>query len=67
MKLTAEERRCVEEEERRRLSDKQYRAEVRAALQGESARVQKSSLPWLLSIGLVGVAAAIWFHDHFGP
>ena len=62
-----EERRRVEEEDRRRVSDKQYRAELRAELQREFAPVQKSSLPWLLGIGLVVVAAANWFVDQFGP
>jgi hypothetical protein len=67
MELTTEEKRRVEEDERRSVSDKQYRAEVRAELQGEFAPVQKSSLPWLLGIGLVLVVAAIWCVDHFGP
>jgi hypothetical protein len=67
MELTTEERRRVEEEERRRVSDKQYRARVRAELQREFAPVPKSSLPWLLGMGLVVAAAAIWFVDYFGP
>jgi hypothetical protein len=61
MELTTEEQRRVKEEDRRYASDKQYRAELRAELQRESARAQKSSLPWLLGIGLVLVVAAIWF------
>ena len=64
--LTTEEKRRIEEDERRRVSEKKYRAEVRAELQGELARVQKSSLPWLLGIGLALVVAAVWFVEHFG-
>ena len=67
MELTDEERRLIQEEERRRVSDRQYRAKLRAQLQGEFAPVQKSSVPWLLGMGLVVVAAAIWFVDYFGP
>jgi hypothetical protein len=67
MELTTEERRRGEEEDRRRVSDKQYRAKVRAELQSELAPVQKSSLPWLLGMGLVMAAAAVWYVDHFGP
>jgi hypothetical protein len=65
MELTIEEQRRVKEEERRYASDKQYRAELRAELQRESAQVRKSSLPWLLGIGLVLVVAAIWFVEYF--
>jgi hypothetical protein len=65
MELTTEEKRRVEEDDRRRVSEKQYRAKVRAELEGEFAPVQKSSLPWLFGIGLV-LVAAIWFVDHFG-
>jgi|HubBroStandDraft_1064217.scaffolds.fasta_scaffold188047_2 hypothetical protein len=59
MELTTAEQRRVEEEERRRVSEKQYRAEVRAKLQGEFVPVQKSRLPWLLGIGRVLVVAAM--------
>jgi hypothetical protein len=66
MELTTEEERRFEEDDRQRVSEKQYRAKVRAELQGEFAPVQKLSLPWLLGIGVVLVVAAIWFVDHFG-
>jgi hypothetical protein len=61
MELTTEEQRRVKEEDRRYASDKRYRAELRAELQRESERAPKSSLPWLLGIGLLLVVAAIWF------
>jgi hypothetical protein len=67
MELTNEERRRIAEEDRRRVSDLQYRAKLRAQLQGEFAPVQRSSLPWLLGMCLVVVVAAIWFVDYFGP
>lgn len=59
MDLTTEEKRRIEEEERRRISEEQYRAEVKAKLQGESAQVQKSSLGWLLGVGIVLVVAGV--------
>lgn len=64
MELTTEEQRHVEEEERRFVSEKKYRAEVRAQLQSELAPVNKSGLPWLLAVGLLLAVAAIWFVDH---
>ena len=67
MELTAEEQRHAKEEERRYASDKQYRAELRAELQRHSARGQKSSLPWMLGIGLVLAGAVIWFVEHLRP
>jgi hypothetical protein len=65
--LTTEEKRRVEEDKRRRVSEKKYRAEVRAELQREFAPALKSSLPNLLGIGFVLVVAAVWYFYHFGP
>ena len=66
MELTTEEKRRFQEEDLRSVSDKKYRAELRAELQGEFTPVQKSSLPWLFGIGLVLVLVAIWFVDQSG-
>jgi hypothetical protein len=55
--LTPEERQRIEEEEGKRISEEQYRAEVRAKLQGGSvapARKPAGRLPWIL-----GLAAAL--------
>ena len=55
--LTPEERQRIEEEERKRIAEEQYRAEVRAKLQGGSvapARKPAGRLPWIL-----GLAAAL--------
>jgi hypothetical protein len=65
MELTTAEKRRVEEEELRCASEKQYRAKVRADLQGGFAPAHKSGLAWLFSVGLVLVVAAIWY-VHFG-
>jgi hypothetical protein len=56
--LTPEERQRIEEEERKRIAEEQYRAEVRAKLQGGSAtpaRKPAGRLPWIL-----GLAAALF-------
>ncbi len=65
MELTAEEKQRIEEEERKRLSEEQYRAEVRAKLHignvaGNSALVEKkSAVPWLIGFALVLVVATL--------
>jgi hypothetical protein len=54
--LTPEERQRIEEEERKRIAEEQYRAEVRAKLQGAApARKSVGRLPWIL-----GLAAALF-------
>jgi len=48
-------------EERKRIAEEQYRAEVRSKLKGESrAPVRQSNrLPWILGIGAVLIVGAI--------
>jgi hypothetical protein len=65
MELTTEEKRRFEEEDLQSVSDRQYRAEVRAELQGKFAPLQKSGWSWIFGIGLV-LVVAIWFVDHLG-
>jgi hypothetical protein len=59
--LTPEERQRIEDEERKRIAEEQYRAEVRAKLQSPQAAppAKKSgSLGWILGIGAVLVIGA---------
>lgn len=68
--LTPEERQRIEEEESRKLSEEQYRAEVRARLRQETAQEQRSGTPgskvrrakriaWILGISTVFVIGAV--------
>ena len=59
--LTPEERQRIEDEERKRIAEEQYRAEVRAKLQGEHAAPVKtpSRIPWILGVGAVLIIGAI--------
>jgi hypothetical protein len=68
--LTPEGRQRIEEEERKRIAEEQYRAEVRSKLQGESGAPVKrpSRLPWILGIGAVLVVGAIiWLNRNSRP
>jgi hypothetical protein len=53
--LTPEERQRIEEEEGKRIAEEQYRAEVRAKLQGAPAATARkpSRVPWILGVGAV--------------
>lgn len=62
--LTPEERQRIEDEERKRIAEEQYRAEVRAKLQQpqpyQPAPVEKPNrIPWILGIGAVLIAGAV--------
>jgi hypothetical protein len=59
--LTPEERQRIEEEERKRIAEEQYRAEVRAKLQGEpGVPVRKPNrIPWILGLGAVLIIGAL--------
>jgi hypothetical protein len=59
--LTPEERQRIEEEELKRIAEEQYRAEVRAKLQGEHAAPVKSPnrIPWILAGAAVLIMGAI--------
>lgn len=71
MELTTEAKQRIEEEERRRISEERYRAEVRAKLQGESGAAKKKlDLPRVIGIGGIGIAlfigAIIWANNSGG-
>ena len=59
--LTPEERERIEDEERKRIAEELYRAEVRARLQGEQAAPAKSPnrIPWILAGAAVLIIGAI--------
>ena len=57
--LTPEDRQRIEEEERRKIAEEQYRAEVRAKLQGERpATWLHSPVLWIVGIGVVLIIGA---------
>jgi hypothetical protein len=66
--LTPEERQRIEDEERKRIAEEQYRAEVRAKLQGgPPAPVRNSSrLPWILGAAGVLVISTIILTNNRG-
>ena len=59
--LTPEERERIEDEERKRIAEELYRAEVRARLQGEHGTPAKSPnrIPWILAGAAVLIIGAI--------
>ena len=59
--LTPEERQRIEDEERKRVAEEEYRAEVRARLQGEQASPARkpSRIPWILGVGAVLIIGTI--------
>ena len=59
--LTPEERQRIEEEEGKRIAEEQYRAEVRAKLQGAPAAPARkpSRVPWILGVGAVLIIGAL--------
>src|SRR6266852_2757269 len=59
--LTPEERQRIEMEERKRIAEEQYRAEVRARFQDErGAPIKKPSrIPWILGVGALLIIGAI--------
>jgi hypothetical protein len=60
--LTTEERQRIEDEERKRMAEEEYRAEIRAKLQGAAAPVKKSTsrmIPWILGVGAALVIGMI--------
>lgn len=61
MELSPEDKQRIEDEERRRISEEQYRAEVRSRLRGDTATVpvQRSNTPWLLGIALALVIGGL--------
>src|SRR5471030_986671 len=67
--LTPEERQRIEEEERKRIAEEQYRAEVRAKLQGELAPPVKSPsrIPWILAGAAVLIIGAIVLTNSRSP
>lgn len=63
--LTPEERQRIEDEERKRIAEEQYRAEVRARFQQPQqyapAPVEKPNrTPWILGIGAILIAGAVF-------
>jgi len=66
MELTPEEKLRIEGEERRRVSEEQYRAEVRAKLQGESAPIKQSPFLWVMGVGVIVVTSAIVLSSTLG-
>jgi hypothetical protein len=69
--LTPEERQRIEDEERKRIAEEQYRAEVRARFQQPQqdppAPVEKPNrIPWILGIGVVLIAGAVLLTSNLG-
>ena len=67
--LTPEERQRIEEEERKRIAEEQYRAEVRAKLQGDQpapARKPAGRLPWIIGVAAVLVIGTIILMNNRG-
>ena len=69
--LTPEERQRIEDEERKRIAEEQYRAEVRARFQQPQqyppAPVEKPNrIPWIVGIGVVLIAGAVLLTSNLG-
>jgi site-specific recombinase XerD len=60
--LTPEDRQRIEDEERKRIAEEQYRGEVRAKLQGGSAALARKPverLPWIISLAAALVIGTV--------